>query len=126
MELSIFFAQFLAIMYLSFTVGYVLNTDYYQKTFPQMLDDGPFRYISGFLSLLFGMVLVNYHNTWTADWTTIITVIGWMALIKGVALIAFPNVVNIFKPMVKAKNMKVMILFTLILGLVFGYLGFIV
>jgi hypothetical protein len=42
------------------------------------------NYLSGLLSLLAGLAIVNLHNTWRADWRVIITVLGWLMTIGGI------------------------------------------
>ncbi len=48
-------------------------------------------YLGGVLALFFGLFILIFHNTWDASWTTIITIIGWLSVIKGALLIACPN-----------------------------------
>ena len=43
-------------------------------------------FVNGFLSLIFGAVIVGFHNVWTGL-PTVLTVIGWAQLLK--ALISF-------------------------------------
>jgi len=43
------------------------------------------------LTLIIGLLLVNTHNIWEPSWTLIITLIGWIALIKGTAIFIFPD-----------------------------------
>jgi hypothetical protein len=49
-------------------------------------------YVSGFLTLTVGYLLVTFHNIWVKDWPVIITVIGWIALVKGISLLVLPQV----------------------------------
>ena len=49
-------------------------------------------YLGGVLALFFGLFILMLHNTWDASWTTIITIIGWLSVIKGALLIACPNI----------------------------------
>ena len=43
-------------------------------------------FVNGFLSLIFGAVIVGFHNVWTGL-PTVLTVIGWAQILK--ALISF-------------------------------------
>ncbi len=38
---------------------------------------------SGRVALLIGTLLVVSHNRWRADWTVLLTLIGWLALLSG-------------------------------------------
>jgi uncharacterized protein YjeT (DUF2065 family) len=35
--------------------------------------------------------MVNFHNIWIADWRILITLIGWLSVIKGVVRLLFPQ-----------------------------------
>jgi len=40
-----------------------------------------------------GLVIVNTHNVWVADWPVIIALFGWAMLISGAGRLAFPHVI---------------------------------
>ncbi|MBF0446049.1 MAG: hypothetical protein HQL68_10715, partial [Magnetococcales bacterium] len=48
-------------------------------------------YMGGITALAFGLVIVNLHNVWIMQWSVIITILGWLALLKGVVLIFCPK-----------------------------------
>ena len=48
-------------------------------------------FINGFISLIFGSVIVGFHNVWTG-WPTVLTVIGWMQVIKALVSFVMPQV----------------------------------
>ncbi len=106
-------------------VGFLLSGDYYRKAIPKLIDQPGYMLLGGMMSLLIGFLMVQYHNIWTADWTVVVTIFGWLALIKGVALLAFPKSFDVFKKMfASAKMMQIMVWPILIFGLFFGYFGF--
>ena len=37
------------------------------------------------------MTIVLYHNFWTTDWRIIITIVGWISVLKGVVRIVAPT-----------------------------------
>lgn len=126
MDLSIFVAQVAAIIYLSVGVGILVDKKYYSKVFDNMLKDTTAMYLGGFMALLVGFALVTFHNDWMKSWEVLVTVIGWMALVKGVMLIAFPRTfLGIVKPWIKSKNLSAMAVAVVVLGLIFGYFGFV-
>lgn len=49
-------------------------------------------FLAGTVALVTGLAIVATHNRWTADWTLIITIFGWLAIVGGIARIAFPDV----------------------------------
>jgi hypothetical protein len=46
---------------------------------------------SGFFVLLAGLAIVRAHNIWGADWTILITILGWLLVIGGVVRIIWPE-----------------------------------
>lgn len=45
----------------------------------------------GYLSLILGLISVLLHNIWVADWHVLVTIFGWLTLIKGILVIAWPE-----------------------------------
>lgn len=126
MDLSIFVAQMVAIIYLAVGVGMLLDKKYYVKLFDGFMKDATAMYLGGFTALMVGFSLVTFHNDWVKNWEVLVTIIGWLALIKGVMLLAFPTtIINMSKPWLKGKNMNVLSAVVIVLGLVFGYFGFV-
>lgn len=124
MELSVLVAKILALVYIAAGISALRG----KPTFKQMIEDfersPALTYLAGFFTLIFGMILVVYHNHWVKDWTVLITVVGWMALLKGFMLIAFPGYLSGFKNWYK--NTRIFGLFMILLGLMFGYFGFVI
>lgn len=48
-------------------------------------------FFAGILTLLAGLAIVRAHNVWTADWRGLVTLIGWLAVIGGLARIVVPD-----------------------------------
>lgn len=42
-------------------------------------------------TVIFGIIIVSLHNIWSLDWHGLITIIGWLTLVKGVVLFAKPE-----------------------------------
>src|SRR5262245_26115411 len=47
--------------------------------------------ILGMFALLAGLAIVNAHNLWVSDWRVIITILGWLAIVRGALSLLFPN-----------------------------------
>jgi len=86
-----------------------------------------FTYVSGFLILILGALLVVSHSVWVFDWRLVITILGWLVLFKGIGRIFFPRAVG--RLIEKKKDHRSFILgevVVLLLGLYLLYYGFIV
>jgi uncharacterized membrane protein HdeD (DUF308 family) len=118
MGLSILVARILALTYISAGIAALSGKITFGKIVESFEKSSGLTFISGFITLIFGMVLVTYHNIWAKSWITLITVIGWMSLLKGIMLIVYPQYISYFKGMYK--NERVWGLAMLVLGLLFG------
>ncbi len=127
MDISIFVAQIAAIAYVAIGLGMLFDPSHYYKMYQEMLKNAGIAYIGGFMALVVGFLLVTYHNIWVSSWVVIITILGWLALIKGVLLFVAPKAfLNLTKSWFKTKTAFTWFgFFALVLGLVLGYFGFI-
>ncbi len=123
MQLSIFVARVLAVIYLSVGISVLSGKTNFGKMIEDFERSPGLTYLAGILTLILGMLLVHSHNIWVRNWTVLITVIGWGALLKGILLLAFPKSLSTFKGWYK--NTRTWGTFIIALGFLFTYLGFI-
>ena len=58
-----------------------------------MMSDPGYLMQVGIMSLSFGVAIVAGHNVWDSSWRVVITIIGYLALLKGVVILAWPNLI---------------------------------
>lgn len=46
------------------------------------MEDDHFIVLTGFMALVMGILSVLIYNEWQSDWTLIVTLIGWISLLK--------------------------------------------
>ncbi|CAG9611946.1 hypothetical protein BACCIP111899_01118 [Bacillus rhizoplanae] len=56
-----------------------------------VVEDRGFGIMYGFLSIFLGLGTVILHNVWALNWQGFITIIAWLALLKGIYVIAYPE-----------------------------------
>ena len=56
-----------------------------------VVEDRGFGIIYGLLSIFLGLGTVILHNVWALNWQGFITLIAWLALLKGIYVIAYPE-----------------------------------
>jgi uncharacterized membrane protein HdeD (DUF308 family) len=126
MQLSKLIARIASVVYLSASLGAFFSTDYYRKIAEDLFSNSALTYVTGFITVIIGFFIVTYHNTWAKSWIVLITILGWLAIIKGICLIAFPQFVRtLSERMLTDSSAKIFPYAALCLGLFFAYFGFV-
>lgn len=126
MERSILLARILSVVYVSAALGAIVSANHYRRLADDLFSSAGLTYVTGFMTVIMGILVVHYHNTWTKSWPVLITVIGWGALLKGVAIIVVPQVVHRASTALLAGWGATAFPYVAIgLGLLFGYFGFV-
>jgi hypothetical protein len=76
--------------------GILLNSEGYRATGDEFLRGVGLIYMSGVMALVAGLAIVNLHNVWTKDWRTLLTLIGWFAVIDGILRVVVPEFIQRF------------------------------
>ncbi len=124
MELSIYISRTIGVIYLSVGIGLFIFRESYVLAFRKILDSPGYALLGGFMAVAIGMAMITYHNLWVNDWRTAITVIGWIALFKGILLLITPTYVNIFRGLLMVRKGKGLTIAIMFVGILFCYLGF--
>jgi len=121
-----FIAQIIGLLFSIVAVGVLINTAIYRRIVEEFTESHALCYLGGILALFFGLFILNFNNAWTADWTVIITIIGWLSVVKGVLIIVFPNVFLNFSNWMRMGDaiMRYMGIIYLLLGLFLTFKGF--
>jgi hypothetical protein len=125
METALFLARIIGIVYTALGIGLLLSGNYYREVMEKLLDNAAYMFLGGFIAVVVGFLIIEHHNIWANDWTVIITLIGWAALIKGVLILVIPRSFQVFKGMLRGKMLVYVITpAVLLFGLIFLYFGF--
>ncbi len=115
MDISIFLAKFWGLYFVVLALIYLFRGKALKTLLGEISDKGVML-IFGFISLMIGLVMVLIHNFWVADWRVVITIFGWLALLKGVMLIGWPESAKAWKDKVLGKNLWIYFVILLIVG----------
>src|SRR5688572_9112286 len=74
-------------------------------------------FANGLLTLLTGTLIVSFHNVWTGP-AVIITVVGWLYMLKSTVVFLFPSIGMRSMDRVTLDNSRIMIAPGVILSLV--------
>lgn len=124
MELSIFLAKAWGFFLLVISFAFLVNRKNLQTIFKAYENDWNVL-LSGIVNLVVGILMVLSHNIWSADWRVLITLFGWIALIKGAVRLVWPGEVNIISNKLKgSKWIPIFLVIALAFGLYLIFLGF--
>ena len=124
-DASIF--QIFGLAYLAIGFGMYLSPNFYKTMINKMIENEAVLFVTGLLVLVIGGFLVNFHNVWEGGWTIVITIMGWLALIKGAMMVVIPEKsIKLYKSInISEKQMGMYAVIVVALGAVMAYLGYI-
>jgi hypothetical protein len=118
--------QLFGLAYVAMGLGGLVTRESFKKVIDGYIDSPALLHLSGLLALTLGFLLVTFHNVWVPGWTVVITIGGWLALVKGLMILAFPGLYSrVSNSMKKSPRfMRVYAGFVLLLGVFFLLVGF--
>ena len=79
----------------------------------------------GFLALTLGAIIVVLNNSCIYGLPLVITILGWLTLVKGLLLLFFPNsTISVYKKWSGKNMISISGIIGLILGLILLYVSF--
>jgi len=105
MELSISIARVMGPLLVIVSLGLLLNMKRYQSLISDFFKNEALIFLSSFIALAVGLILVMKHNYWVASWEVLVTVLSWIILLKGALAILFPEQTMEFAKSMKSKSM---------------------
>jgi hypothetical protein len=87
---SAFIARLMGPVLLVNAVAILVNRKGFQEMISGATRNPSVIYLAGLLTLLAGLAIIEFHNDWRLGWPLLITIIGWLAILGGIARIMFP------------------------------------
>jgi hypothetical protein len=118
--------QILGLAYGAMGLGGLVSKDSFARVFADFAGSPALLFLTGIPALVFGFLLVTFHNVWVMGWTVIITIFGWLGLIKGLLIFLFPGICPyVYRKMTASTGlMRGYAAFVLPVGVFFLLLGF--
>jgi len=80
---SIFLARLLGPLLLVPGIGLLLTPRMFRAMATELIGSVLLIYLFGLIDFTAGLAIVLTHNVWVANWRVLITLIGWLLLIRG-------------------------------------------
>lgn len=69
----------------------IFNKSYFTAVMADLTNSKGLLWLTGFVTFVMGMVMVALYNVWSADWRVLVTVLGWLTVIKGAVILLVPS-----------------------------------
>ena len=125
MDTSLFLAKFLGLYMIVASLLWLVRGQAFDRMVEAVMDDPGIRALSGFLALIIGLAMVTSHSIWEPGWRGVITLFGYLALVKGVWLLGWPEAaMSVTRVMVRPPWRIALVVILLPLGGWLTWVGF--
>jgi len=126
MGVSKFLSKVIGIYFIIVTIAMFVNMQQFITEVNSLINDAPLMFVTGFFTLIVGLLMVVSHNIWQWNWRVIITIISWLSLIKGASIIFYPQFIDKIS-MIFIQNFNIAYIaagFDFAIGILLCYFGF--
>jgi len=116
----------LLVIGIGMVMGMLTEGDGYSSLLKEFIGSRALIFITGILALLAGVAIVNAHNLWVPDWRLVITVLGWLFILRGIMNLVFPITVQNLGDRMIASHAGVLAgaAVTIVLGAILSIMGY--
>jgi hypothetical protein len=106
--------------------GMLTEGDAYSSVMKEFIGSRALIFITGVLALVAGLAVVNAHNLWVPDWRVIVTILGWLLIVRGISNLVFPGTVQTLGDRMIASHGGVLAgaAVTIVLGAILSIMGY--
>lgn len=126
MDVSKFLSKVIGIYLFIVASAILFNMQQFAASINNLINNHSLMFVTGFFTLILGIVMVVSHNIWQWNWRVIITIIAWLSLLKGFSLIFFPQFID-KTSLLFLQNLYfayLISIFDLLIGILLIYFGF--
>lgn len=119
-------AQFIGPIMGVIGLGFLLNPKFYMKIEEGFEKRNEIVILAGIINLIVGLLIVLNHNIWEITAAGLVTLVGWVALAKGVSIMLAPKLLlKTVRPMIRNKALfPIASVATLTIGGYLAWFGF--
>ena len=125
MEIVNFLALLWGFILVIIPLSFLLNSKN-TKTIFHIVEDEKMLLLIGMISTILGIVSIVTYNIFDKSWQILITLLGWIILIKGIVLLFTPKIiVNLYRRFGEDNILiPIKLLLTIIIGCFLLFMGF--
>ena len=103
----------------------MLVKEKYVKQLFESAEDDKKLFCWGIISFIIGLSMILSFNVWEQSWQVIITILGWLTLLKGLGLLFFPEMAKKYARKIANQNwLPIALVVIVFVGLIITYFGF--
>ena len=91
MNTSIVLAQIFGTIFLVLGLSMFLNKRWTSLVVERITEDEAILWIAGLITITMGSSIIVLNNIWTSGLPLLVTILGWLTLIKGAFILIFPK-----------------------------------
>ncbi len=124
MGLSVFLAKLIGFYLLIAGLLCLFRKRQIEATAKEFAASKPSLVVSGEISLILGLIIAIDHSIWEYSWRGLITLIGYLLIVRGIMRFAFPSQVKKLFSKIIEKSFGLMLIVMLGIGTYLVYCGF--
>ncbi len=94
MDTSQFLSKAIGIYLIVVSLAMELNAQQFMTNVTHLIHDGPLMFVTGFFTLILGILMVLSHNIWQWGWRVLVTIVCWLTLLKGINFLVYPQLIT--------------------------------
>jgi hypothetical protein len=91
MQTSIFLAKLIGPALLMVGIGVLMHRAHYRAVAAEVVGSRALFYMISVIGLVAGLAIVLVHNVWTLDWRVLITLFGWINVVRSALSLLLPT-----------------------------------
>lgn len=126
MDLTLFLAQVMGVYFIVSGIGALLNPARLNSAMQEAKRSYLLPYFDGAIALIVGLLIVLFHNMWDGLLASLVTLVGWIAVVEGVLLLLLPQktISAMIQKLMGSQMARFIGVVAVVLGIYFVYNGF--
>ncbi len=105
-------------------IGGILDRSRWEDILKELSERPGLSFIAGIVTLALGVTIILAHNDWSGLLAGLISLVGWLAVLEGLVLIAFPKpLMDLAQKLTHPPIMNAFMALTIALGALLILLG---
>ncbi|MBT6843213.1 MAG: hypothetical protein HOA17_05380 [Candidatus Melainabacteria bacterium] len=124
--MTLYLFKVIGLYFLIIGLSVLINPKIYKQLIKEL--SGPsslLKFVFGFIALVIGILMVTAHNSWNNFAEILVSLYGWISLIKGATLLTMPEIYRkLISKLHNDQYLNYTGIFYLVLGLYITYSSF--